>query len=90
MTGSIEVLSEQSSGRQRRMVVRGFDQAAKELLEARPGVLSVRSRPASLEEVFIACTRGSVAAAVDDDRFGRTGQGSDGLQPSVRGGSHES
>ncbi len=90
MTDSVEVLSEQSSGRQRRMVVRGFDQAAKELLEARPGVLSVRSRPASLEEVFIACTRGSVVAAVDDDRFGRAGQGSDGLQPSVSGGSHES
>ena len=90
LSGNIEVLSEQASGRQRRMIVRGFDHAAKELLEARPGVLSVRSRPASLEEIFIACTRGSVAAVEDDDRFGRTGSGSDGMRTSVSGGSHES
>ena len=90
LVGNVEVLSEQSSGRQRRMVVRGFDRESKELLEMRPGVLSVRSRPASLEEIFIACTRGNVAAAVDDDRFGRIGTSVDGLQPSVSGGNHES
>ncbi len=90
LIGSVEVFSEQSSGRQRRMVVRGFDHECKELLEARPGVLSVRSRPASLEEVFIACTRGSVPAATDEDRFGPVGSGSDGLQSSVSGGSHGS
>ncbi len=90
LIGSIEVLSEQSAGRQRRMIIRGFDNQSKELLQARPGVLSVKSRPASLEEVFIACTRGNVPDAVDDDRFGRTGNASNGLQPSASGGIHES
>jgi len=53
-----EVLSEETEGRQRRMIVRGFDDAMRHSLEARTGVLSVRSRPASLEELFVACTRG--------------------------------
>jgi len=90
LAGDAEVLSEQSSGRQRRMVVRGFDQAAQESIEARPGVLSVRIRPASLEDIFIACTRGNVAPAVDDDRFGRSGKEYDGVPSSSTGGSHES
>ena len=88
--GDVEVLSEQSSGRQRRMVVRGFDQDSKELLESRPGVLSVKTRPASLEEVFIACTRGKVQAASDDERIGKVGDASDGLQTSASGGNHGS
>jgi ABC-2 type transport system ATP-binding protein len=53
-----EVLQEQASGRQRRLIVRGFDSAVQTQLESRAGIASVRSRPASLEEVFIACTRG--------------------------------
>ncbi len=90
LSGNVEVLSEQSSGRQRRMVVRGFDHLARESLEARPGVLSVRSRPASLEEIFIACTRGIVAAPSDDERFAAPSGESQGKQPTVVGGSHES
>ena len=90
LAGDAEVLSEQSSGRQRRMVVRGFDQAAQESIEARPGVLSVRIRPASLEDIFIACTRGNITPAVDDDRFGRSDKEYDGVPSSSTGGSHES
>ena len=90
IVGNVEVLSEQSSGRQRRMVVRGFDQECRELLESRPGVLSIRTRPASLEEVFIACTRGSVTPVSDDDRFGRTGGATDGLITKTTGVNHGS
>lgn len=90
----VEVLSEQSSGRQRRMFVRGFEQAAQEAIEARPGVIGVRCRPASLEEIFIACTRGNVAAPADEDRFAISSSNPngnpDGKQPTVVGGSHES
>ncbi len=86
----VEVYSEQSSGRQRRMIVRGFDPAAQEVLEARPGVIGVRSRPASLEEIFIACTRGSVTESLEEDRFALPSTGLMGNQPSVVGGSHES
>ncbi len=54
----IEVLSEETEGRQRRMIVRGFQDEHRSQLLGRSGVLSVRSRPASLEELFVACTRG--------------------------------
>ena len=90
LSGNVEVLSEQSSGRQRRMVVRGFDHLAQASIEARPGVISVRSRPASLEEIFIACTRGNVTAPSEDDRFAVPSDGSQGKQPTTVGGSHES
>ena len=90
MSGNVEVLSEQSSGRQRRMVVRGFDHLAQASIEARPGVISVRSRPASLEEIFIACTRGNVTATLDDDRFTVPSGRPQCKQPTIVGGSHES
>lgn len=88
--GETEVLSEQSAGRQRRMVVRGFDPSSQESLQSRPGVISIRSRPASLEEVFIACTRGVVTVPTEDDRFSLPSKQSVGPRPSVFGGSHES
>lgn len=53
-----QVLSESTEGRQRRMIVRGFSTEMREQLLARSGVQSVKSRPASLEELFVACTRG--------------------------------
>ncbi len=55
---SAEVLSEETEGRQRRMIVRGFSDTMHEQLLTRSGVLAVKSRPASLEELFVACTRG--------------------------------
>jgi ABC-2 type transport system ATP-binding protein len=90
MAGNVEVLSEQSSGRQRRMVVRGFDHLAQESIESRSGVISVRSRPASLEEIFIACTRGIVALPTEDDRFSIPNSNPVGKRSTVVGGSHES
>jgi len=53
-----EVLSEETEGRQRRMIVRGFNQSMRQMLLNRPGVSAVRDRSASLEELFVACTRG--------------------------------
>jgi ABC-2 type transport system ATP-binding protein len=86
----VEVFSEQSEGRQRRMVVRGFDHSAQELMDSRSGVIGVRSRPASLEEIFIACTRGIVPVPTEDDRFALVASESVGKKSTVVGGSHES
>ena len=53
-----EVLSEHTEGRQRRFVVRGMTADLPKQWEQRPGVASVRVRNATLDEVFVACTRG--------------------------------
>jgi len=90
LSSNVEVFDEQSSGRQRRMIVRGFDQAAQNVLEARPGVVGIRSRPASLEEIFIACTRGVVTPPLEEERFSLPAKERKGSQSTVVGGSHES
>ncbi len=54
-----EVLSDQTEGRQRQMIVRDLDDTDLEQWKARPGVASVRVRSASLDELFAACVRGS-------------------------------
>ncbi len=54
------MLSEHNEGRQRRWMVRGLSAAHLADLESHPGVVSIRTRPASLEELFVACTRGIV------------------------------
>ena len=63
--GSAEVLSEQRMGRQLRWVVRGFDPTHERAILAWPGVQSVRSRPATLEELFVACTRGIAPETIE-------------------------
>ena len=55
----IEILSEQKSGRQIRWIIRGFDSAFESEINDWTGVHSVRVKPATLEELFIACTRGA-------------------------------
>lgn len=54
-----EVLSDQTEGRQRQMIVRDLDDTDLEQWKARPGVAGVRIRSASLDELFAACVRGS-------------------------------
>ncbi len=61
LPGSAQLLSEQNEGRQRRWMVRGLNAEHVAELEGRPSVTSVRTRAASLEELFVACTRGIVA-----------------------------
>ena len=56
--GPVEVLSEQKSGRQVRWIARDRNGSVEKTVNDWPGVHSVRSRPASLEELFVACTRG--------------------------------
>jgi ABC-2 type transport system ATP-binding protein len=58
-----ELLSEETEGRQRRFVIRGEIEPVKELWSSRAGVTAVQSRPASLDELFIACTRGETNLA---------------------------
>jgi len=58
LDGPVEVLSEQKSGRQVRWIARDNDSTIEKTISDWPGVHSVRSRPASLEELFVACTRG--------------------------------
>ena len=77
--GTTEILSEHKMGRQVRWVLRGFDPTVERSLADSPGVQSVRSRPATLEELFIACTRGVTPGSADDvdlpmqSTFGSTG-----------------
>lgn len=53
-----EVLFEQTQGRQRQMVVKNFAPEMGTLLSEVDGVTSVRGRPMTLEEIFIAYTKG--------------------------------
>lgn len=57
-----ELLYEKSEGRQRRLIVRGFTDQLREQLESRPGVAGVRVHNATLDEIFLACTRGLPAS----------------------------
>ncbi len=54
----VEVMSDQLEGRQRRLIVRGASEEHLQLWRARPGVIGVRTRSATLDELFAACIRG--------------------------------
>lgn len=62
----LEVLDDEAEGRQRRLIVRGFDEAAASSLRQHTGVTDVRHTPANLEEIFAACIRGTGQIEVDD------------------------
>jgi len=55
--GPAEVLSEQTSGRQRQWIVMGFTSEHEEQIERYPGVVGVQARSATLDEIFVACMR---------------------------------
>ncbi|MEQ1825278.1 MAG: ABC transporter ATP-binding protein [Pirellula sp.] len=67
LNGSAEVLSHQQKGRQVRLVVRGFDDRDHESVGGWPGVHSLRKRPATLDEIFVACTRGISPSPAEAD-----------------------
>ena len=52
------ILAEISEGRQKQLIVRGDGDAAAAYWKDSAGVLGAQSRSASLEELFLACTRG--------------------------------
>ncbi len=54
-----EILSEETDGHHRRIIARHYDGEMHDLLAEHEGVLSVRERSLSLEEIFIACTKGT-------------------------------
>ncbi len=51
-----EILSEETSGRSRQLFVRNLDTEMIQALRNAPGVSEVRTRVATLEEIFVACT----------------------------------
>lgn len=51
-----EILSEETSGRSRQMFVRHLNPQMLQVLRDTPGVSEVRTRVATLEEIFVACT----------------------------------
>jgi len=54
-----EILSEETDGHHRRIILRHYDNEMHDLLTDHEAVLSLRERSLSLEEIFIACTRGT-------------------------------
>lgn len=56
-----EVMCDELLGRQRRLVVRNFTPEMHAVLASATGVVSIIERPLSLEEIFIACTKGSLS-----------------------------
>jgi ABC-2 type transport system ATP-binding protein len=69
---SVEVLCEETFGRQRRIVVRDFQSGMHDLITSREGVLGLRQRALTLEEIFIACTRGSLGSPASPQAPGDT------------------
>jgi ABC-2 type transport system ATP-binding protein len=57
-----ELLSEAAEGRQRRLIIRGFDDDTRNDWAARAGVANMQARHASLDDIFVACTRGAEMA----------------------------
>ncbi len=57
------LLAEISEGRQKQLVVRGDGESVAEQWLDCPGVVHAQSRPATLEELFVACTRGNAEGA---------------------------
>lgn len=53
-----KIMKEQKNGRQIQWIVHGFSSGLEVALSSWSGIQSVRTRPATLEEIFIACTRG--------------------------------
>ncbi|TWU42517.1 ABC transporter ATP-binding protein [Novipirellula artificiosorum] len=58
-----EMLSEETEGRQRQWIVRHLDPSMVSMLREAAGVIDVRHRVATLEEVFIACTSSDFATS---------------------------
>jgi ABC-2 type transport system ATP-binding protein len=61
-----EVMCEGTLGRQRRIVARNFTPEMKTMIESATGVVSVTERSLTLEEIFIACTKGSLSRPMNE------------------------
>ena len=67
ISGPVEILSQQQEGRQVRWITRGLDADSHLALAGHMGIQNVRSRPATLDEIFVACTRGQVPKAAESE-----------------------
>jgi len=65
--GAAEVLSEQTSGRQRQWIVKGFSGELQQQIERHPGVVGVHARSATLDELFAACARPRPPVVSEDE-----------------------
>ncbi len=65
----VEILDQRQDGRQVRWIARGCDDPSMDALALWPGVSNIRQRPATLEELFAACTRGCPPQAIEEDIF---------------------
>lgn len=85
----VEVLSEQTSGRQRQSIVKGLIQPDIDWLTNQEGVTDVRQRTASLEEVFVACTSDDERTNENDSSLlpGETSENNLAVSGSLEGGS---
>ncbi len=63
-----ELLSDQTEGRQRRLIVRGMAPAALDMLRQHPSVINVQVHSATLDDIFVACTRGRVPDRTNHNR----------------------
>jgi ABC-2 type transport system ATP-binding protein len=63
---SAETICEDRQGRQRRIVVRNLAPEMKTMLQSAAGVVSVTERSLTLEEIFIACTKGSLSRPMNE------------------------
>lgn len=67
LDGTAQLLSEQSSGRQRQWVVMGWSESLQAQIQRYHGVTHVDARSATLEELFAACARPGPAALSEDE-----------------------
>ena len=74
-----EVMTEQVDGRSREMFVRNLQPGMLDSIRSYPGVISVRQRLASLEEIFVACTSDRTpASGIDPPDDGASSVGTTG------------
>ena len=67
--GAARVLSEQSSGRQLQWIVMGLTDEMQQQIKQHSGVLGVRARSATLDELFAACARPQIASERESEHF---------------------
>jgi hypothetical protein len=69
LDGAAEVLSEQTSGSAAAMDRHGWTVEIEQQIEQHPGVLSVHSRSATLDELFAACARPRPAVVSEHEKL---------------------
>ncbi len=69
----IEIMYVRNEGRQRQFILRGTSDAVLENWKGCAGVVSIESHQASLDEMFLACTRGNYVPSTPEGQAGANG-----------------